>query len=532
MKNSTNPKHNYSTNYNISQLVLPLDFSLMLKENDPVFSFSEVMNRVALLDLEKEVKKLGRSPYDFSMMCRLIAFSYMQNIFSLRKIEYACVHDIRFWLLTNGATPSHKTIGEFIKYRLGSNIKILFRRIVEVLEEMDDIDMSTAFLDGTKFEANANKYTFVWKKAVLKYLDRMQNRISESIEKLNDHVLLKYGKEFEVKEKYRPEDLLEIMDWLLYIAEQENIEFREHSSRKKHPIQRLYNEFYEYERRMMDYFEKLEICGERNSYSKTDHDATFLHLKEDYYGGTNLFHAAYNVQIMVSDEYITHIGVYQNPTDVKTFIPFMDEYKEAYGELPIRTVADAGYGSYDNYMYCIENGIRLTQKFSTYSIEKTSKYRKKIFNKDNWYRDEATGDYICPNFKRFRIIGEKRSKKGGYLRIDQIHGCGDKCIFCPMHGECTKSSKGRTIVVNPILDEMKEEVRKQLGSEEGKELKKRRSAEVEGAFGIIKNNYGYERIHRKGKENVEIEMYLIGIGFNLRKYHHRKLRKIKVELFN
>lgn len=532
MKNTTNPKPNYSNNYNTSQLVLPLDFSLLLKEDDPIFSFNEVMDKVALLDLEQEVKRLGRNPYDFRMMCKLICFAYMQNYFSLREIEYACIHDIHFHLLTGGATPCHKTIGEFIKYRIGKNIKILFQRVVMAIQELDDIDMSISFIDGTKLQANANKYTFVWKRAVLKYLNKMQLKITEAINELNDHILLRYGKEFEIKEKYTPKDILEIMDWLMAVAKAENIEFKEKSDRKKHPLQRYYNEFIEYETRMLDYLEKIEICGNRNSYSKTDHSATFMHLKEDYYGGTNLFHAAYNIQLMVSDEYITDIGVFNNPNDVNTFIRMMQGHKEAYGEYPSKPVADAGYGSYDNYMFCIQNSIKLVMKFNTYSLEKTPKYLNKIFNKDNWYRDEETGDYICPNFKRFKPERETINKKGKYTRIDQIHSCGDKCIFCPMHDKCTKSSHGRTIVVNPILEEMKTEVRANLGNEEGKILKSRRSAEVEGAFGIIKNNWGYDRIHRKGQENVEIEMYLIGIGFNLRKYHYKKMRKQKAGLLN
>lgn len=532
MKNTTNPEPNYSHNYNTSQLVLPLDFSLLLKEDDPIFSFNEVLDQVALLDLEQEVKQLGRNPYDFRMMCKLICFAYMQNYFSLRKIEYACIHDIHFHLLTGGATPSHKTIGEFIKYRLGKNIQTLFHRVVMAIRQSDDIDMSVSFIDGTKLQANANKYTFVWRRAVLKYLNKMQLKITETINDLNDHILLRYGKVFEVKEKYTPKDILEIMDWLMEIAKAEHIEFKEKSDRKKHPIQRFYNEFIEYETRMLEYLEKIEICGKRNSYSKTDHSATFMHLKEDYYGGTNLFHAAYNIQLMVSDEYITDIGVYNHANDVHTLIPMLLAHKEAYGELPKKPVADAGYGSYDNYMFCIKNGQDLTMKYHTYSLEKTPKYQNKIFNKDNWYRDEVTGDYICPNFKRFRPEKERINRKSQYTRIDQVHSCKEGCLFCPMHEQCTKSRYGRKIIVNPILEEMKAEVRKNLGSEEGKRLKTRRSAEVEGVFGIIKNNWGYDRIHRKGQENVEIEMYLIGIGFNLRKYHYKKKRKGKAELLN
>lgn len=182
----------FNTPRHVSQLVLPIDYSLLLKEDDPIYSFYYIMDQIPLLDLEQEVKDKGRKPYDFSMMCKLVAFSYMQGQYSLRKIEDACVSNIRYHLLTNGQTPSYKTIGEFIKYRLGSNVKILLIRVVNVLKEEGLIDMSVAFIDGTKFQANANKYTFVWKKSVKNYLNQLQDKITKSINKLNDYIFLRY----------------------------------------------------------------------------------------------------------------------------------------------------------------------------------------------------------------------------------------------------------------------------------------------------------------------------------------------------
>ena len=249
MEITTFNKSNYTRQCNTSQLVLPLDFSLILKEDDPIFSFNSIMDKVSLLDLEQEAYKLGRNPYDFRMMCKLVSFSYMTGNFSLRDMAYARIHDIRYHILTGGLTPSHKTIGEFIKCRLGRNIKVLFKRIVEILKEEENIDMSAAFLDGTKLQANANKYTFVWKKAVIKYLKRMHPKITKSIEELNDHILIKYFVEFDTKEVYEPDDIITIIDWLLYTAKAENIEFKDQSSKKKDPIQRFYNIFHGYEKK-------------------------------------------------------------------------------------------------------------------------------------------------------------------------------------------------------------------------------------------------------------------------------------------
>lgn len=357
------------------------------------------------------------------MMCKLVCFSYIQGYYSLRDMAKACITDIRFHILTSGHTPSHQTFGEFINRRLGKNTKELFKRVMLAIKEVEDVDMSISFIDGTKLQANANKYTFVWKRTVMKYLANLHNKITTAIEELNTYSIPTYLTEFDTKEKYQPEDIITIMNWLMTHAKQEKVELKGKSDKGKHPLQRHYHTFIEYEVKMMEYLEKIEICGEsRNSFSKTDPDATFLHLKEDYYGGTNLFHATYNIQIMVSDEYITHVGIYDRLADYKTFIPMMESYHEMYEEYPMKPVVDAGYGGYDNYMYCMEKEMELVQKFNGYSNEKGSKYKKQIFRKENWYRDEETGDYICPNFKRFEYKKEIKTIEGDtYKSIIFIH---------------------------------------------------------------------------------------------------------------
>ena len=130
----------------------------MLKEDDPIFSFNSIKDKVSLLGLEQEAYKLGRNPYDFRMMCKLVAFSYMTGNFSLREMAYACIHDIRYHIITGGQTPSHKTIGQFIKYRLGNNIKILFKRIVEILKEEENIDLFLMEQNDRSMPTNIHLY--------------------------------------------------------------------------------------------------------------------------------------------------------------------------------------------------------------------------------------------------------------------------------------------------------------------------------------------------------------------------------------
>ena len=269
--------------------------------------------------------------------------------------------------------------------------------------------------------------------------------------------------------------------------------------------------------------DKINICGEdRNSYSKTDHSATMMHMKEDYYSGTNLFKAGYNVQLGVSDEYIMNLYVCQDRNDQNTLIPFLDNHKKDYGSIPDKVVADAGYGSYDNYMYLTLNQRKLYIKFIDYSREKSSKYRRKKYLKRNWKRDDL-GNFICPEGYTTHLISQSENTKGKYTRINYTLST-ERCTDCPVKELCTKSPTNRTITHNPILEEFENEVRKNLSGAEGKRLKDNRSYQSEGAFGVIKSNNGKVRFRRRGMDLVTLEMTLTCIGYNLMKYHNKKTR--------
>ncbi len=497
------------------QLKLPLQIGILIKQDDPVWTFNEVMEGVNLAQFLK-VNKLGREPYNPFMMLKVILFSEMLGGMSYRELENACKTDIRFMFLSEEQTPSHNTFKNFVNDRLRSNIHDIFLIINKYLIDVDNINTNELYIDGTKVEANANKYTFVWKKVALKTRDK---RIADTVI-MFDFLNEKYNMNIQY-ESITIELIDSVISELIFKLSKDEIELVYGKGKHKSPLQRHLDTLISYLFQLYSCIEKIDICGDsRNSYSKTDHDATMMHMKEDYYGGTNLFKAGYNVQLGVSDEYIMNVSVVQDRSDHHTLIPFLEKHKDMYGYIPKKVVADSGYGSYDNYMYLTLNHRNLYIKFQNYSREKSAKFKRNIYNKSNWDRDDQ-GKYICPQGHQTYYISESENTKGKYLRINFSLST-IRCLDCPVKELCTKAKGYRIITHNPILEEFHEEVRNNLSGDEGKRLKDNRSYQSEGAFAVLKSKHGKERFRRRGMKSVTLEMTLSCIGFNLMKYHNKK----------
>lgn len=522
MENIAMNESNYSStnrnNYSAFQLILPLDLEKKIEKEDPVYSFLEVMEGVNWSKYLCKPSNKGREEYDPFKMIRVILFAFMNQIYSLRKIAQACKTDIRFMFLMGEEKPSHMAFQRFITHYLKEDIRDIFRDIFDSICTLDSVNTDTVYIDGTKLEANANKFSFIWKKTALKTRDKTFNRINESVVKLGEDIHV------EKKEEWTPEELDEILEQLSTKAKEGGILFIYGRGKRKTEIQRKYDELSKLKDTLKSCLERIEVCGShRNSCSKTDHDATMMHMKEDYYMKTGIFKAGYNAQLAVSDEYIQYVAVYQDRADQKTLIKLLEEMKEQYHRNPKVVVADAGYGSYDNYLYCLQHGMEAYIKYTMYSKEKESKYQKEKFKKANWKKNED-GEYVCPAGHTFHYVNESVDKRSVYLRINQSHSCG-KCEGCEYKSECTKSKGNRVITVNPILEEFESTAKAKLDSEEGIQHRVRRSIQTEGAFGVIKEDYGYDRFHRRKLENVRMELMLVCIGFNLLKYHNKKRRK-------
>jgi len=480
------------------------------------------------IDLSKyyshKKSKMGRPRYDYEKLIKVTLFAFMENGFtSLRNIEKLCKTDIRYiWLLDGSEAPSHETIMNCLNDYVGDKIENLFYEINKKVFEIEGVDLTHLYIDGTKIEANANKYTWVWKNSCLKSRDKVYLKLTELINEINEGTLKYFGIRIETRTEYAIEYLEEITNKFSSLTGVEGNRLMGKGHHKT-PEQRHYDRLIEYLGRLKNYANHIEICGDyRNSYSKSDHDATFMRIKKDYMGNDQLL-PAYNMQIGVCDEYIAIVDTKQYASDMDCFVPLMNKFKEAYGKYPKFPVADAGYGSYNNYLFCEEHGIEKYMKFTMFAKEnKDKKYRDNPYRAVNFKKDE-NGNLLCPEERKFVFLYNSHVRGNKYGRTEEHYKC-ESCEGCPRKAECCKGNNDRTICMNRELTAIHHEVLTNLKSELGITLRTNRSIQAEGAFGSIKWNRSYKRAKRLGLEAVILEFSLISIGFNLYKYHNKKFR--------
>lgn len=519
---------NTNNNYTVRQLKLPLEIEKLIDISDPVYTFCEVMDHIDLSGyfVEKGYKT-GRPRCDEQKLLKVILFAFMEHgICSLRNIEKLCRNDIRYMYLLDGMSPpSFVTFGNIIRNELTDSIEQIFLDVNTYIFEKDQVDLEHTYIDGTKIEANANRYTWIWKKSCTKNRDKVFKKISMLIEAMNQNVLSYFGVKLQKREEYAIDYVCELLEMYKKETALKESSFVSGCGHRKSIQQKQYQELQRYLERLKTYAHHIEICGdERNSYSKTDHDATFMRLKRDYMGNDQLL-PAYNLQTAVCDEYIAAVDVKHYASDMECFVPLMEKFNEMYGHYPKYPVADAGYGSYNNYLYCEEHGMEKYMKFTMFKKETTDKkYHKDPYRAVNFGRDES-GNPICPNGKRFYFKGKRHVYKNKYGRTEELYEC-ESCDGCQHKKECSsKASGNRTIRMNQELTAIHQEVIKNLETTQGSLLGMNRSIQAEGTFGILKWDKSYKRLFRRGEKNVILEVTLISCGFNLYKYHNKKRRK-------
>ena len=522
--------NNTNNNYTIRQLKLPLEIEKIIDIADPVYTFCEVMDHIDLTPYFVDDKdcKTGRPRCDAQKLLKVILFAFMEyGICSLREIGKLCRNDIRFMYLLDGMkAPSFATFGNFIRKELTASIEQIFKDINAYIFATEQVDLQHTYIDGTKLEANANRYSWVWKKSCIKNRRKLFEKLTALIDAMNTEVLGYLGVKFEKREEYAIEYVEELLEKYSLVTNLDTSRFVSGRGHRKTLHQKQYQEMEGYLERLKTYARHIEICGEsRNSYAKTDHDATFMRLKRDYMGNDQLL-PAYNVQAAICDEYIAVVDVKPYASDQDCFVPLMEKFKELYGHYPKYPVADAGYGSYNNHLYCEEHGMEKYMKFTMFEKEtKNEKYRSNPYRAVNFKRDEK-GNMICPNGRKFIFKCSRAVKGNRYGRNEELYEC-ESCEGCPYKAECCKSAKGnRTVRINRELTSFHREVISNLKSIHGALLCMNRSIQSEGTFGIIKWNRSYKRFFRRGKENVILEFTLISCGYNLYKYHNKKNRQL------
>jgi transposase len=496
------------------QLFLPLDMEMRIPAEDSVRLLGEMMDQLDYTKLYKAYCRRGRkSAAAPRNLLKILVYGYMNNLYTSRAIEKACRRDINFmWLLEGAAAPDHNTIARFRKQRIAEAAEELFYQLVEKLSERKEIDFTNLFVDGTKIEANANKYSFVWRKAVDKQAGKVQEKLAQLVQTILKTHDLKTAD---------PATPVVILELLLKKQKAETITFVYGSGKRKSQLQKDLEALQELMERQQKYAEYAEIFQGRNSFSKTDRDATFMHMKEDHMRNSQL-KPGYNVQIAVEAEYIVGTDISSERSDALTLIPLLQSMNGFLkGRKHKNIIADAGYESEENYSYLESEKQNCYIKPSNYEKSKSRNYRSNAFRLEAMSYNKDKEEYTCPNGKKIKAIGtSSRKSKSGYVSTVTVYECED-CKDCPHKPACTKAAGNRQSRVSKKFQQQRALSLQHITSPAGILLRVNRSIQVEGAFGVLKENHGFRRFLLRGQHNVRIEFLLLAMGYNVNKLHSK-----------
>ena len=500
------------------QLKLPLELEMLIPVDDSVRLLSQMLEGLDYTKLYQAYSIKGRKPaVEPKIMFKVLTYAYMNGIYTSHKIEQSCRRDINFlWLLAGNKAPDHATVARFRQKYLAESLDDLFYQMVNALYKMGEIRFENVFIDGTKIEANANRYTFVWKRAVNKNELMMYERVKSLVSEIN----LVEIKDFTVLAGSLTTDIVKVLDYLNDKKVSEKIEFVQGIGKRKTQLQKWIEQLSEYIVRQEKYNESNLLFQGRNSYSKTDTDATFMHMKDDHMRNSQL-KPGYNVQIGVESEYVTGVGIFQDRNDIATMIPMLERMKENLGRKYTNVIADSGYESEENYLYLEKNSQIPYIKPQTYEIWKKKSFKNDISKRENMTYDTEADEYTCHNRKRLKKSGvTHKTSATGYRSEITLYEC-ESCEDCPHKSKCTKAVGNRKMQVSKTFVEKRNVSFQNIMSETGTLLRVNRSIQVEGAFGVLKNDYNFTRFLTRGKNSVKTEFMLLCFGYNINKLHSK-----------
>ena len=509
--------------YNPYQTVLfPQKIDEDIAADDPVRVLDALVENLNLQRLEKLYKRRGRSPYHPKMMLKVILYAYMNNIYSCRKIEKLLLYDIRYIWLAGYEKPDFVTINRF-RNLMKQEINEVFTQIVLLLATKGFITLNVEYVDGTKIESKANKYTFVWKKNVERNRKRLIEKIHTLLAQIDDEIAQEQSSTGNEKIEVTPELLTELVGELRNALEQTPApSTKEEKSALKEKRKQI-KELEKQRDKLQEYDTHLEILQDRNSYSKTDKDATFMRMKEDAMNNGQT-KPGYNLQIATENQFIVDYSLFPNPADTKTLIPFLESFEKRYQKMPDTVVADAGYGSEENYHFMSEKGIDAYVKYNYFHKEQQPKFTPDPFKSENFYYNKEHDYCICPMGQKMQRVATKfsRTESGYAIRTDCYRAI--RCEGCPLRCLCFNAKGNRTIERNHRLSEYKRKARELLCSEEGVRHRGQRCIEPEAVFGQMKYNMGYKRFRHFGTENVFMDFSFFAIAFNIKKMCKKLLK--------
>ena len=444
-------------------LLFPPTLGELVPKNHPVRIVNAVIDRLDISSVESTYKGGGTSSFHPRMLLKVIVYSYLCNVYSGRRMERLLQENVNYMWLSGMSRPDFRTINRFRSGRLADGrFDGLFRQVVLLLNAEGLVSLKVQYIDGTKIESVANRYTFVWKRSVEKNKEKLEAKV-DAVLKTAESVLSEENRECASQES-GVTDLAERTERIL---------------------------------RRMDEFMRMKEDAMRNGQTKP----------------------GYNVQIATENQFITNYGIYRRPTDWGTMIPFLKSFRERYGRQSEEIVADSGYGNEQNYAYMDGEGIDAYVKYTMFHAEMKRKYRDNAFLVQNMYYNEEKDFYVCPMGQRLERAGTWSTVSDlGYRSSVAVYRA-KNCAGCPLRGMCYKGKSGRrTIEVNHTANAFKRKARELLTGERGLMHRSRRPIEPEAVFGDIKFNHGFKRFRLKSAGKVNVEFGLVALAHNLRKY--------------
>lgn len=509
-------------------LLLPPSLGELIPPTHPVRVVNNILDRLDISEIESTYKGGGTSSYHPRMLLKVVVYAYLCNVYSGRQMEKLLYENIHFMWLSGMSRPDFRTINRFRSERLaGGRLDGVFTKVVELLNEEGLVSLNVQYIDGTKIESVANKYTFVWKGSVeknkAKLIDKVRVILSAAEEDLAIEETTEIPEELPQEEfERRSERILSKMDSMGISR-----------GKQRKSIEKTISDSVA---KLNEYDNHLDTLGERNSYSKTDPDATFMRMKEDAMNNGQT-KPGFNVQISTENQFITNYGIYWRPTDTGTLIDYLESFRLRYGRHSTEIVADSGYGSEQNYEYMFDSGMIPYVKYNMFHAEMKRKYKDNPFLPDNMYYNKEQDYYVCPMGQHMNFVYYKKEKSDlGYTFTRSVYMAKD-CSRCPLRGMCYKGkAERRTIEVNHRNNAYRAKVRELLMSEKGMIHRSKRPIEPEAVFGNIKFNHGFKRFRLKSTEKVTVEWGLVAIAHNLRKYIERKMgnnnyKKLTIDAF-
>jgi len=507
--------------------LLPPSIEDMIPADHFVRTFNQMIDLLDIDILLKTYKGGGASIFHPRMMVKVLVYAYLNKIYTSRRIAKALREDIHFMWLSGMQQPNFRTINKFRSSRLKDVIDGVFASQVEFCLEQGFIKLENYYVDGTKIEANANRNSYVWGKKVNRYKETTQQKIKDllkHIEQVNQKENLQYhdkdleelGEGIQISSKKIKEHIKKLKDEL---ADKQSQGSLSHTDKE---IEKAIEEIDEkHLPKLQQYEQQQENLSGRNSYSKTDVDATFCRLKN------GLLRPGYNAMIGTENQFIINYSLHQNPGESGLFVPHLEKLHRLLGVLPKNVIGDAAFGSHENYDFLHRHNIGNYLKYNTFDIEQSTSYQSQSFMREDFEYHTTTDSFNCPDGRELSFKEIKQHKTdNGFTNFLRVYQC-DDCNGCQYMTDCTKMNGNKILNYNPQLEHYRAQARDNLNSQKGVILRKKRSIEPETVFGHIKWNQRFERFYLRGKEKVNVEWGLLSLAHNFNKMNQIKIDKDK-----